>query len=258
MNSSEITSGEGSKIALVTGAGSGIGRASSLALLANGWSVVLAGRRKAALEETARLSGDASSRAVPIPTDIGKPDQVTALFDQIKQRFGRLDFLFNNAGDNVPSMPIEEIVYEDWLRVVQTNVTGTFLCAQQAFKLMKTQNPMGGRILNNGAPSAYTPRPDATTYTVTRHAIAGLTKSLSLDGRKYDIACGQIDVGNVEPPDGGGQHAAKQADGTLAVEPTMDVKYVANTVLMMANMPLDVNVQSIFVMPTKMPFVGRG
>ncbi|MDF5725818.1 MAG: SDR family NAD(P)-dependent oxidoreductase [Rhizonema sp. PD37] len=258
MNSSETIPRENSNIAVVTGAGSGIGRASSLALLANGWSVVLVGRRKSALEETARLSGDASSHAVPIPTDIGKPDEVAILFDKVKQHFGRLDFLFNNAGDNVPSMPIEDVIYADWQRVVQTNVTGSFLCAQHAFRLMKMQNPMGGRIVNNGAPSAHIPRPDATTYTVTRHAITGLTKALSLDGRKYDIACGQIDVGNVEPPDGGGQHAAKQADGTLAVEPTMDVKYVANMLVIMANMPLEVNVQSVFVMPTKMPFIGRG
>ncbi len=258
MNSSETIPRENSNIAVVTGAGSGIGRASSLALLANGWSVVLVGRRKSALEETARLSGDASSRAVPIPTDIGKPDEVATLFDKVKQHFERLDFLFNNAGDNVPSMPVEDVTYADWQRVVQTNVTGSFLCAQHAFRLMKMQNPMGGRIVNNGAPSAHIPRPDATTYTVTRHAITGLTKALSLDGRKYDIACGQIDVGNVEPPDGGGQHAAKQADGTLAVEPTMDVKYVANMLVIMANMPLEVNVQSVFVMPTKMPFIGRG
>ncbi|MDF5713972.1 MAG: SDR family NAD(P)-dependent oxidoreductase [Rhizonema sp. NSF051] len=257
MNSSETIPRENSNIAVVTGAGSGIGRASSLALLANGWSVVLVGRRKSALEETARLSGDASSRAVPIPTDIGKPDEVATLFDKVKQHFDRLDFLFNNAGDNVPSMPIEDVTYADWQRVVQTNVTGSFLCAQHAFRLMKMQNPMGGRIVNNGAPSAHIPRPDATTYTVTRHAITGLTKALSLDGRKYDIACGQIDVGNVEPPEGG-QHAAKQADGTLAVEPTMDVKYVANMLVIMANMPLEVNVQSVFVMPTKMPFIGRG
>lgn len=258
MNTSQTNPREDSKIALVTGAGSGIGRASSLALLANGWSVVLVGRRNSALEETARLSGDASFRAVPISTDIGKPDEVATLFDKVKQCFGRLDFLFNNAGDNVPSMPIEDVAYADWHRVVQTNVTGSFLCAQHAFRLMKTQTPMGGRIVNNGAPSAHIPRPDATTYTVTRHAIAGLTKSLSLDGRKYDIACGQIDVGNVEPPDGGGQHAAKQADGTLEVEPTMDMKHVTNTLLMMANMPLETNIQSVFVMPTKMPFIGRG
>ncbi|NEQ88257.1 MAG: SDR family oxidoreductase [Moorea sp. SIO2I5] len=243
---------------MVTGGGSGIGRASSLALLANGWYVVLVGRRKAALAETASLSGEASSRAVPIPTDISKPDEVSALFDAVKQRFGRLDFLFNNAGDNVPSMPIEDVPYADWQRVVQTNITGSFLCVQHAYRLMKTQRPMGGRIVNTGAPSAHVPRPDGTTYTVTKHAIAGLTKAISLDGRKYNIACGQIDPGNVEPPGEQTQHAAKQANGTLEVEATMDMENVTNTLLLMANMPLEANIQSVFVMPTKMPFIGRG
>ena len=258
MNSLKTTSSKENKVALVTGAGSGIGRASSLALLANGWFVVLAGRRQEKLEETARLSSDASDRAIAISTDIGKPDQVTALFDAVKQHFGRLDFLFNNAGDNVPSMPFEDVPYEDWQRVIQTNITGVFLCAQQAFRLMKTQTPMGGRIVNMGAPSAHVPRPDGTTYTVTKHAITGLTKSLSLDGRKFNIACGQIDPGNVEPPGEQVQHAAKQANGTLEVESTMDMKHVTNVVLMMANMPIEANIQSVFVMPTTMPFIGRG
>ena len=184
MNSPTTASSERSKIALVTGAGSGIGRASSLALLSDGWSVVLVGRRQEKLDETARLSGDASSLTLALSTDIGKPDQVTALFDALKQHFGRLDLLFNNAGDNIPSMPFEDVAYADWQRVLQTNITGSFLCAQQAFRLMKTQTPMGGRIVNTGAPSAHTPRPDGTTYTVTKHAIAGLTKSLSLGRTK--------------------------------------------------------------------------
>ena len=258
MNSLETEHRKDHQIALVTGAGSGIGRASSLALLANGWSLVLVGRRKDALEETASLSGKASSRAVPIPTDIGQPNQVTTLFNAVKERFGRLDFLLNNAGDNVPSMPFEDVAYADWQRVVQTNITGTFLCTQNAFRLMKTQKPMGGRIVNIGAPSAYIPRPDGTTYTVTKHAVAGLTKAISLDGRKYNIACSQIDPGNVEPPGKQTQHAAKQANGTLEVEPTMDIKNVTDTLLLIANMPLTANIQSVFVMPTNMPFIGRG
>ena len=249
-----------SRIALITGGGSGIGRASALAFLAIGWSVVLAGRRRAALEETAALAGADAPRAVAVPTDIGKPDEVAALFAAVRQRFGRLDLLFNNAGDNVPSMPFEDVTYEDWTRVVHTNVTGTFLCAQHAFRLMKEQSPRGGRIINNGAPSAHAPRPDATTYTVTKHAISGLTRALALDGRKYDIACGQIDIGNVVAPSPvpTEQPPAKQADGSLAVEPTMDMKHVTDTLLLMAGMPLDANILFVTVMPTKMPFVGRG
>ena len=235
------------KIALVTGAGSGIGRATSLALINNGWTVILAGRRLNMLEETAQLAGEKISQAIPIKTDIGNQQSVINLFAKIKSQFGRLDLLFNNAGDNVPSMPLENVAYEDWQRVVQTNVTGTFLCSQEAFRLMKEQIPMGGRIINNGAPSAQVPRPDAAVFTVTKHAIKGLTLALSLEGRKYDIACGQI-----EP------HAAKQANGTLMVEPTMDMKYVTDTILLMANLPLNTNVQFITLMPTKMPLFGRG
>lgn len=248
-----------SKIAIITGAGSGIGRASALAFLADGWTVVLAGRRRAMLEQTAELAGAAGARAVVHPTDIGKPDEVASLFELVERRLGRLDLLFNNAGDNVPSMPFEDIAYEDWVRVVQTNVTGSFSCAQHAFRLMKQQSPRGGRIINNGAPSAHAPRPDATTYTVTKHAMSGLTRSLALDGRKHDIACGQIDIGNVVTPSPVPvQPPAKQADGTLAVEPTMDMKHVTDTLLLMANMPLDANVLFVTVMATKMPFVGRG
>ena len=248
-----------SKIAVITGAGSGIGRACALVLLENGWSVALAGRRKHALEETARLAGNTASRVAIFPTDIGDPDSVAELFAAVKRRFGRLDFLFNNAGDNIPSMTLEEIAYADWTRVVQTNVTGSFLCAQQAFRIMKEQLPMGGRIVNNGAPSAHVPRPDATAFTVTKHAITGLTRAFALDGRKYDIACGQIDLGNVAPAVGPSvPHAAKQANGTLLVEPTMAMKQVTDMVLMMANMPLDANIPFVMVMPTKMPFIGRG
>ncbi|CAC5339790.1 MULTISPECIES: SDR family oxidoreductase [Planktothrix] len=249
-----------SKIAIVTGAGSGIGRACALALLENGWSVALAGRRKHALEETAKLALEATERAFPVSTDIGNPDSVAALFAAVKQRFGRLDFLFNNAGDNAPSVPLEELAYEDWARVVQTNLTGTFLCAQQAFRVMKSQSPMGGRIVNNGALSAHMPRPDSIAFTTTKTAITGLTRSLSLDGRKYDIACGQLDISNTTiptdqptPP-----HAAKQADGTFQVEPSMDIKHVAETVVMMANMPLDTNFQFVTLIPTKVPYIGRG
>ena len=258
MTISEKASRERTKIAMVTGGGSGIGRASSLALLADGWTVILVGRRKATLEETASLAGEASPRAKAMSTDIGKPDQVDALFEQIKQRFGRLDLLFNNAGDNVPSMPLENVAYDDWHRVIQTNITGAFLCAQGAYRCMKDQNPMGGRIVNIGAPSAYVPRPDGTTYTVTKHAITGLTKAISLDGRKYNIACGKIDPGNVEPPGEQSQYPAKQANGTLMVEPTMEMDNLTNTLLLMANMPLEANIQSVFVMPTSMPFIGRG
>ncbi len=248
-----------SKIAVVTGAGSGVGRASALALLQDGWSVALAGRRKEALEETVRMAGDAGQRALVVPTDVGKPDSVAALFSQVKDRFGRLDFLFNNAGGNVPAGPLEDLAYEDWARVVQVNLTGSFLCAQQAFRIMKEQNPRGGRIVNNGSISAHVPRPDSVAYTSTKHAITGLTKSLSLDGRKYDIVSGQIDIGNAATPmTERMQRGVKQANGTVAVEPVMDVRHVADTIVMMANMPLDANIQFVTVMASKMHFIGRG
>jgi NAD(P)-dependent dehydrogenase (short-subunit alcohol dehydrogenase family) len=245
------------RIALITGAGSGIGRACALALLDQGWSVALAGRGVSALLETAELAGEAARRALPVPADIGRPGDVDALFSVVRETFGRLDLLFNNAAQVMPYTPIEDVTYEDWIRVVQTNVTGTFLCSQAAVRLMKTQKPMGGRIINNAAPSAHVPRPDSAAFTATKHAIAGLTRSLSLDGRKYDIACGQIDIGNVTPV-GRAQPAVRQADGTFAVEPTMDVRHVAEMIVLMASMPLDANVQYVTVMPTKMPFVGRG
>jgi NAD(P)-dependent dehydrogenase (short-subunit alcohol dehydrogenase family) len=246
-----------SRICIVTGAGSGIGRACSVALAERGWTVVLAGRRMAALEETAALAGGAE-RAVPVPADVGEPAEVGALFATVRERFGRLDLLFNNVAGTMPYTPFEDVSYEDWTRVIHTTVTGSFLCAQQAFRIMKEQSPKGGRIINNGAPSAHVPRPESAAFTAAKHAVAGLTRALSLDGRPHDIACGQIDIGNVAPPDGRPQPRVRQADRTYAVEPTMDVRRVTDAVVMMAGMPLDANVQYITVMPTKMPYVGRG
>ena len=248
-----------SKIAVVTGAGSGVGRASTLALLADGWSVALAGRRADALEETIGMAGDAKARALAVPTDVGESKAVEALFGAVRDRFGRLDFLFNNAGGNVPGTPFEDLPYEEWARVVQVNLTGSFLCAQAAFRMMKEQTPQGGRIVNNGSISAHVPRPDSAPYTSTKHAVTGLTKSISLDGRKYDICCGQVDIGNAATPmTQRMQRGVKQANGTVEVEPTMDVAHVGNTVVTMANMPLDANIQFVTVMATKMPFIGRG
>ena len=249
-----------SKIAVVTGAGSGVGRAATLALLADGWTVALAGRRAEALDETIGMAGgDAKPHALAIPTDVGDPAAVEALFTAVRDRFGRLDFLFNNAGGNVPGTPLEDLAYEDWMRVVQVNLTGSFLCAQQAFRMMKAQRPQGGRIVNNGSISAHLPRPDSAPYTSTKHAITGLTKSLSLDGRKYDICCGQLDIGNAATPmTQRMQRGVKQANGSVEVEPTMDVAHVGNTIVMMANLPLDANIQTVTVMATKMPFIGRG
>jgi NAD(P)-dependent dehydrogenase (short-subunit alcohol dehydrogenase family) len=248
-----------SKIAVVTGAGTGVGRASALALLASGWTVALAGRRADPLSETAGLAGDAKERALPVATDVGDPKAVDALFAAVKDRFGRVDFLFNNAGGNVPGTAFEELAYEDWARVVQVNLTGSFLCAQAAFRMMKAQSPQGGRIVNNGSISAHVPRPDSAPYTSTKHAVTGLTKSISLDGRKYDICCGQIDIGNAATPmTQRMQRGVKQANGNVETEPTMDVAHVGNTIATMANMPLDANIQFVTVMATKMPFIGRG
>jgi len=247
------------KVAVVTGAGSGIGKAVALALLGDRYSVVLAGRRKEALERTAAEAGPAGGRALVVPTDVGDPGSVRALFARTKETFGRLDLLFNNAGTNAPGVPLEELSYEQWKSVVDTNLTGVFLCMQEAFKLMKGQDPRGGRIINNGSISAHAPRPNSAPYTATKHAVTGLTKSASLDGRKYDIACGQIDIGNALT-----EMAARmakgvpQANGSVAVEPLMDVGHVARSVLYMASLPLDANVQFMTVMATKMPFVGRG
>jgi NAD(P)-dependent dehydrogenase (short-subunit alcohol dehydrogenase family) len=244
------------KIALVTGAGSGIGRAVSLALQSAGYSVVLAGRRAAELERTAALAAAAGGKMLAVPTDVSKPDDVKALFTKTQETFGRLDVLFNNAGSIVHGIPTEDLTYEQWASVLGVNLTGTFLCIQQAIKLMKAQHPRGGRIINNGSISAHAPRPDSASYTATKHAITGLTKCVSLDGRKYDIVCGQIDIGNAfaEPK----TSAAPQANGSTMVEPHMDLRHVADAVLYMAGLPLDANVQFMTVMATKMPFIGRG
>jgi NAD(P)-dependent dehydrogenase (short-subunit alcohol dehydrogenase family) len=247
------------KVAIVTGAGSGIGKATALALLKEGYSVALAGRRAAALEQAVKEAGDAASRALAVPTDVGDPASVRALFTKAKERFGRLDLLFNNAGQNAPGIPLEELTFEQWKSVVDANLTGAFLCTQEAFKIMKSQTPRGGRIINNGSISAHAPRPNSAPYTATKHAITGLTKSTSLDGRKYDIACGQIDIGNARTEMA--ERMAKgvpQADGSIKVEPLMDVAQVAATVVYMASLPLEANVQFVTVMATKMPFVGRG
>lgn len=244
------------KIALVTGAGSGIGRAVSLALQSAGYSVVLAGRRAAELERTAALAAPNEGKMLAVPTDVSKPDHVRALFTKTQETFGRLDVLFNNAGMIVHGVRTEDITYEQWAAVLAVNLTGAFLCAQEAIKLMKTQHPRGGRIINNGSLAAHVPRPDSVCYTTTKHAITGLTKCVSLDGRKYDIACGQIDIGNAfaEPI----TTAAPQANGTTMVEPQMSLRHVAEAVVYMANLPLDTNVQFMTVMASKMPFIGRG
>ncbi len=246
------------KVALVTGAGSGIGRAAALALARDGWTVVLAGRRLEALEETARLA-PAEARTLVLPADVSDPDSVRALFEKIRVTFGRLDLLFNNAGTNVPPAPLEDLTLEQWRRVIDVNLTGVFLCTQEAFRLMKSQTPRGGRIINNGSISAQAPRPNSAPYTASKHAVTGLTKSTALDGRKYDIACGQIDIGNAATEMTRGMQAGVlQANGTKAVEPTMDVENVARAVVYMASLPLDANVLFMTVMATTMPLVGRG
>ena len=246
------------RVAVVTGAGSGIGKASALALLKDGYCVVLAGRRADPLLQTAAES-NAGERALPHSTDVANPESVRSLFAKTKSTFGRLDVLFNNAGAVAPPVPLEELTFDQWKTVVDVNLTGPFLCTQEAFQMMKSQDPIGGRIINNGSVSAHAPRPNSAPYTSTKHAITGLTKSTSLDGRKYNIACGQIDIGNALTD------MAKfmtmgvpQANGSVMVEPVMDVNHVANMVLHMANLPLDANVQFVTVMATKMPLVGRG
>ena len=246
------------RVALITGAGSGIGKATSLTFLREGFSVVLAGRHADKLEAVAREAGE-GAEVLCVVADVTKPDDVRALFDAAHARFGRLDVLFNNAGLNAPFLPLEDMPYEKWREVIDTNLTGAFLCTQQAFRLMKSQSPKGGRIINNGSISATVPRPFSSPYTATKHWITGLTKSTSLDGRKHDIACGQIDIGNAAT-----ELAAKmakgvpQANGEIAVEPLMDVNHVARAVVYMAGLPLDANVQFMTVMATKMPFIGRG
>jgi NAD(P)-dependent dehydrogenase (short-subunit alcohol dehydrogenase family) len=247
------------KVAIITGAGSGIGRAVALELHGEGYAVVLAGRRTDLLEETAKAAHPQAAYTLVVPTDVTDPESVRALFDRTQETFGRLDLLFNNAGISAPGVPLEDLTVEQWRRVVDTNLTGAFLCTQQAFRLMKQQTPKGGRIINNGSISATVPRPRSAPYTATKHAITGLTKSTSLDGRAYDIACGQIDIGNASTdltakmPKG-----VPQANGTIAIEPVMDVRHVARAVVYMASLPLDANVQFMTVMATKMPFIGRG
>jgi NAD(P)-dependent dehydrogenase (short-subunit alcohol dehydrogenase family) len=247
------------RVALVTGAGSGVGRAVALALAADGFDLVLAGRRRQPLQDVAAQvrAGGRDCRAVP--TDVSDPAAVAALFDGVRSAYGRLDLLVNNAGSNAPRVPLEEVAYADWQAVVGANLTGTFLCTQQAFALMKSPRPRGGRIINNGSLSAHTPRPDSAPYTATKHAVTGLTKATALDGRNHDIACGQIDIGNAATPmtarmaDG-----VAQADGSVRPEPTIDVEHVARAVVYMAGLPLDANVPFLTVMATGMPFVGRG
>lgn len=247
------------KIALVTGAGSGIGRAVTLALLRTDFSVVLAGRREAALEETIRIAGADAERALAVPTDVTDPASVRALFEKTVATFGRLDVLFNNAGTGAPSIGFEELSFEQWQTVVNVNLTGPFLCSQEAFRIMKSQSPMGGRIINNGSISATTPRPNSAPYTATKHAITGLTKSIALDGRKYNIACGQIDIGNADTDMAARmKQGVLQADLSTKVEPTMDVEHVAQAVVHMASLPLQANILQMTVMATNMPFVGRG
>jgi NAD(P)-dependent dehydrogenase (short-subunit alcohol dehydrogenase family) len=247
-----------SKVAIVTGAGTGIGKAVTLALLRDGYRVALAGRRREPLERTAAESGDAK-RALVVPADVSDAASVQALFAAVKESCGRLDLLFNNAGIFIPGMEIDALSVEQWKAVVDINLTGSFLCAREAFRMMKAQDPRGGRIINNGSISAHAPRPNSVAYTATKHAITGLTKSLSLDGRRYDIACGQIDIGNarteIAAPMAKG---VPQANGQTAVEPLMDLEHVASAVLYMASLPLDTNVQFMTIMATKMPFVGRG
>ena len=247
------------KVAIVTGAGSGIGRASALALLKDGWKVALAGRRADALEATKAAAGELAGNAIAVPTDATDPAAVKALFAATREAFGRVDLVFNNAGTGAPAIPLEDLSIEQWKSVVDINLTGVFLCTQEAFRIMKSQSPRGGRIINNGSISAHAPRPLSSPYTATKHAITGLTKATSLDGRAYDIACGQIDIGNAatemtQRMTGG----VLQANGETAPEPRMDVQHVADAVVMMARLPLETNVQFLTVMATKMPFVGRG
>ncbi|KUL53474.1 SDR family oxidoreductase [Streptomyces sp. NRRL S-1521] len=259
-NSSPATSRTAAKTAVVTGAGSGIGRSVALELLAAGWSVALAGRRVETLAETAALASAPDGAALTVRTDVSRPDDVAALFAAVRERFGRLDLLFNNAGTFGPGgVPVEDLSYEAWRHVVDTNLNGAFLCAQAAFRQMKEQEPHGGRIINNGSISAHAPRPDSVAYTATKHALTGLTKSLSLDGRRHRIAVGQIDIGNAATDmTEHMQSGVLQANGELASEPVMDVADVARTVRHMAELPLEANVQFATVLATNMPYIGRG
>lgn len=247
------------KVALVTGAGSGIGRAIALRLLEDGFIVVLVGRRRVALEETAGYEPSLSDRMLVLPADISEAADVKAIFEEVRAKYGRLDLLFNNAGIFTPSASIEDVTLENWQAAVDINLTGAFLCSQEAFRLMKSQTPRGGRIINNGSISAHVPRPQSVTYTATKHAITGLTKATSLDGRKYDIACGQIDIGNASTDmTDKMERGILQANGSMAVEPTFETRYVADAVSYMASLPLHANVQFMTVMATNMPFIGRG
>jgi NAD(P)-dependent dehydrogenase (short-subunit alcohol dehydrogenase family) len=246
-------------VALVTGAGTGVGRAAALALLEDGYRVVLAGRRLEPLQQVIAESGAEAARALAVPTDVTDPASVAALFDRTVQVFGRLDLLFNNAGVGAPAINLEDLTLAQWQAAVNTNLTGPFLCTQHAFRIMKAQTPRGGRIINNGSISAHVPRPNSAPYTSTKHAITGLTRSTSLDGRKYDIACGQIDIGNAHTPMAARMaDGVPQADGSIKPEPLMDVAHVGSTIRYMASLPLDANVQFVTVMATKMPFIGRG
>ena len=246
------------KIAVVTGAGSGIGKAVATGLLNDGYAVVLAGRRGEPLNQTVRECG-APARALAVPTDVTDPESVGRLFATAQERFGRVDLLFNNAGVSAPGVPLEDLTFDQWRAVVDVNLTGAFLCTQHAFRVMKEQQPRGGRIINNGSISAHVPRPNSAPYTATKHAITGLTKATALDGRKYDIACGQIDIGNART-DMTAKYAtgALQANGQAAVEPLLDIEHVVRAVLYMASLPLEANVQFLTVMATKMPYIGRG
>jgi NAD(P)-dependent dehydrogenase (short-subunit alcohol dehydrogenase family) len=247
------------RIALVTGAGSGVGRAAALALLGAGYNVTLAGRRRDALQETIALAGQAGARAYAVPTDVTDPASVDALFEAIRARFGRLDVLFNNAGGNTPSTDFGDLTVEQWQSVIAVNLNGAFLVARGAYRMMRDQSPRGGRIINNGSISAYVPRPGSAPYTASKHAITGLTRTISLDGRKHDIACGQIDIGNAATPMTARMaKGVPQANGTLAPEPTMDVDDVGRAVVFMASLPPDSNVQFMTIMATKMPYIGRG
>ncbi len=247
------------KVAIVTGAGTGIGRYSALALLEDGFSVTLAGRHAETLEETKAMAGDAASRALVVVTDVGNPESVKNLFGKTMDGFGRLDLLFNNAGTSAPGVSLEELAYEDWKTVLDVNLTGTFLCTQQAINIMKTQDPMGGRVINNGSVSAHVPRPNSAPYTATKHGITGLTRSTSLDGRKYNIACSQIDIGNaLTNRTARMEKGVPQPDGSVKPEPTMDVNHVAQMVVHIARLPLETNVQFVTIMATKMPYIGRG
>ncbi len=246
-------------VAVITGAGTGIGKATALAFLREGYSVVLAGRRGELLEKTVMEAGVPGSRTLAVATDVSKPDSVRALFSRVKETFGRIDVLFNNAGTSAPPVPLEDLTYEHWISVIDINLTGAFLCTQEAFKIMKEQNPRGGRIINNGSISAHAPRPYSAPYTASKHAITGLTKSTSLEGRRYDIACGQIDIGNAAT-----ERTARmekgilQANWVMAPEPRIDVELVARAVVDMANLPLEANIQFMTIMATKMPYIGRG